>query len=283
VAKVAVVGNVAVDRIDGRPPTAGGCPVFAALALRMLRREAQIIARYAPSDGVLVEPVLQVPGVVVTPVPAQTTTAFGFRYHGERREMTVEAIGEPWSPADVEALDADVTWVHVAPLLRSDFPSQTLAALAGASRTVSYDGQGLVRVPQLGPMRVDARFDAALLASLSVLKLAEDEAAVVACGRFDREHARRLGVPEILVTHGSNGCTLYLDGETRHVPAAWRVLGVQTTGAGDVFMVGYAVARSEGEDPQRACARASELVARMLEERKRASLREHAATTSEDD
>ena len=49
--KLAVAGNVAVDRIDGRPPSPGGCPSFAALALRMLGREGQILTRYAAKDG----------------------------------------------------------------------------------------------------------------------------------------------------------------------------------------------------------------------------------------
>ncbi|MDW8339834.1 MAG: PfkB family carbohydrate kinase, partial [Thermoleophilia bacterium] len=270
-AKVAVVGSVAVDRIDGQPPSAGGCPSFGALAMRMLGHEGQIVTRYAEADAALFEPVLSTLGVPVTCLPAGTTTAFGIRYDGERREMTVEALGELWSPADASALDPQVTWVHVAPLLRSDFPPETVAALGAGERIVSYDGQGLVRVPELGPLRLDAAFDPALLASISVLKLAEEEAAVVAGGRFGEEHARGLGVPEVLVTEGSRGCTLYLDGEGRHVPAAWPVLGVQTTGAGDVFMVGYAVARANGEDPVRACELASELVARTLEERRRAA------------
>lgn len=271
-AKLAVAGNVAVDRIDGRPPSPGGCPSFAAQTLRLLGRTGQILTRYAERDRGLFEPVLAALGglgVSVTTLPARSTNAFGFRYEGERRTMTVEGIGEPWSPADADALDGDVSWVHVAPLLRSDFPAEALAALARGGRIVSYDGQGLVRVPELGPLKVDAAFDPALLETVSVLKLAEDEAVVLAGTSFEEQHARRLGVREILVTYGSEGCVLYLEGVDEHVPAAWKVHGVQTTGAGDVFTVAYAVFRSEGEEPRAAAERASELVARLLEERKR--------------
>ena len=266
---IAVAGNVAVDRIDGEPPSPGGCPSFAALALRMLRREGQILTRYAKADRGLFEQVLATLGVPVTTLAADSTNGFGFRYEGEHRAMTVDAIGQPWSPADAAALETDVAWVHVAPLLRSDFPADALAALAGDHRVLSYDGQGLVRVPEVGPMMVDADFDAALLEPISVLKLAEDEAVVVAGGAFGERDARMLGTREILVTYGSEGCTLYVDGSGRHVPAAWPVLGVQTTGAGDVFMVGYVAARSDGEEPVAAAEQASELVARMLDERKR--------------
>jgi len=269
VPKIAVAGNVAVDRIDGEPPSAGGCPSFAALALRMLDRAGQILTRYGESDHRLFEPVLSTLGMPVTTLPATATNGFGFRYEGERRTMTVDAIGQPWSPADAAALESDVAWVHVAPLLRSDFPPVALAALSGGGRILSYDGQGLVRVPKIGPMELDAAFDSALLEPVSILKLAEEEAVVVAGGAFGASHARALGVREILVTFGSEGCTLYVEGECQHVPAAWPVLGVQTTGAGDVFMVGYIAARSEDEHPVAAAELASELVARMLEERRR--------------
>ena len=266
--RLAVAGNVAIDRIDGRPPSPGGCPSFAALALRMLDREGQILTRYAQDDRDLFAPVLSTLGVPVTTLPAGSTQAFGFRYHGEAREMTVDAIGPHWSAEDAAALDRKVGWVHVAPLLRSDFPADALAALA-EGRTLSYDGQGLVRAPEVGPMRVDAAFDPALLGPISILKLAEDEAVVVAGGAFEERHARALGPREILVTFGSDGCRLYVEGAGEHVPAAWPVLGVQTTGAGDVFMVGYVAARSDGDEPRAAAEKASELVAKMLDARKR--------------
>lgn len=265
---VAVAGNVAVDRIDGRPPSAGGCPSFAAHALRMLGRQGQILTRYARSDRSLFEPALSTLGVPVTTLAASSTNGFGFRYDGESRAMTVDAIGQPWSPQDAGSLDPEVRWVHVAPLLRSDFPADALAALANGGRMLSYDGQGLVRVPEVGPLRLDAAFDPRLLEPVSVLKLADDEAVVVAGGQFEERHARALGTREILVTFGSEGCRLFVEGAGEHVPAAWPVLGVQTTGAGDVFMVGYVVARSDGESPRQAAEHASELVARMLDERK---------------
>lgn len=268
--RVAVAGNVAVDRIDGRPPSPGGCPSFAALALRMLGRQGQIVTRHAEADRDLFEPLLSTLGVPVTTLEASSTNGFGFKYDGENRTMTVDSIGQPWSPADAGALEPSIGWVHVAPLLRSDFPADALAALADDGRVLSYDGQGLVRVPEIGPMTVDAAFDPELLRPISVLKLAEDEAVVVAGEEFGESHAGELAIPEILVTFGSEGCTLYVDGTGEHVPAAWPVLGVQTTGAGDVFMVGYMVARSDGEEPRRAVELASELVARMLDERKRA-------------
>jgi sugar/nucleoside kinase (ribokinase family) len=269
VSRIGVIGNVACDRVDGGQPSPGGCPTFAAQALRMLGREGQILTRFAEAERELFDEYLQRLGVPVTVLGARSTSAFALDYRGDERTMEVTAIGDPWTPAELEALEPDVRWVHVAPLLRSDFPPETLAALAASGRRVSFDGQGLVRVPRVGPMTVDAGFDPALLSSLTVLKLAEDEATVVAGGRFDQPDAAGLGVPEILLTLGSRGAILYLEGETEGVPVTGPVLDVQTTGAGDVFMVAYIAARSDGEHPVAAANLAAAVVARMLEERKR--------------
>jgi hypothetical protein len=264
---VAVVGNLARDRIDGGPPQPGGCPFFAALAFGLLGRPGRILTRCADVDRPLVDGPLEALGMPVTVLSAQHTSGFDHSYDGELRMTEVTGIGDPWSPADAAHLGADVGWVHVAPLLRSDFPAATLAALADG-RSLSFDGQGLVRAPRLGPLVQDAGFDLELLAPVSVLKLSEEEARIVAGGAFDASSARRLGVPEILVTLGSQGEVVWVDGEATHVPTT-PVLGVETTGAGDAFMVGYAAARSDGASPVEAARAGSDVVGRMLAERKR--------------
>ena len=181
--------------------------------------------------------------------------------------MSVDAIGPVWGAPEIEAADPDTTWVHLAPLLRTDFPASTLALLAERGHRVAYDGQGLVRADRLGPLVVDRHYPPELLRHLSVLKLAEDEAVIVADGAFDESTAKQLGVPEILVTYGSEGCDIYTDDTVVRVPAAWRVEGVQTTGAGDMFTSCYVANRAAGADPRRAVELASELVARELEKR----------------
>ncbi len=266
--RVAVVGNLSRDQVDGGAPRPGGCAFFAVEALRRLGRAGQIATRHARADDAIFEPALAVVEQAVTLLPAGTTSGFALDYLGEERTITVTEIGSVWQPPDAEALEQSVEWVHVAPLLRSDFPAETLAELA-KGRKVSFDGQGLVRVSKLGPLAVDAEYDPAVLANITVLKLAEDEARVVAAPHaFDGAVAFGLGVPEVLLTLGSRGSIVYADGIETAVPAARPVLGVQTTGAGDVFMVSYIVARSDGADPVAAAASASRIVAEMLEDRR---------------
>jgi sugar/nucleoside kinase (ribokinase family) len=264
-----VIGNLAVDRVDGGPPSPGGCPSFAGAALAKLGAAARIVTQRAPRDAALFSEMLAAIGAPTVVLDSDTTSAFELVYRGESRTMSVIAPGDPWTPAHFQADPIDSSWVHLAPLLRSDFPPATVAALSTAGRRLSLDGQGLVRAPRLGPMVTDGAYDPTVLEHLTTLKLADDEAAIVAAGAlFDEADADRLGVPEILVTFGSAGADVYLNGARTHVCSNRRIEGVHTTGSGDMFAVSYAAARAAGTDPVQAAHAACELVADVLERRR---------------
>src|SRR5690242_21266651 len=131
--------------------------------------------------------------------------------------MTVDGIGDSWTPQDLERL-GDVDWVHVGALAQSDFPPETLAALAEGRRRVLFDGQGLVRPPRTGPLELHGDYDPEVLRHVHVLKLAEEEAQVL-IGEPDEAALRALGVPEIIVTLGSQGSLVYANGRLERVPA----------------------------------------------------------------
>ncbi|OLT96795.1 PfkB family carbohydrate kinase [Mycobacterium syngnathidarum] len=265
---VTVLGNLAIDIINGAPPSPGGCASFAGVALLAAGGAGQIIAMGAERDHALFDGLRTRFGSLLQILPSERTSSFSLDYDDtDHRHMGVRAIGPVWTAEDIEAADPVTTWVHLAPLLRTDFPAETLAALAARGHRVSYDGQGLVRADRLGPLVEDRRFPADLLDDVDILKLAEDEAVIVADGPFDTSIARRLGVAEILVTYGSEGCDIYVEGAVERVPAAWRVLDVQTTGAGDMFTACYVAHRAVGHDPRRAAEAASELVAGELDRR----------------
>jgi sugar/nucleoside kinase (ribokinase family) len=262
VATLAVIGNVACDLVDGGPPRVGGGPFYAAKALRILGRPAHILTRCSLAHRDTLLPDLVALGVPVTWREAETTSTFGIRYDGDRRFMQVEEVGHRWTPDDVRDPSlADADSVHVAPLLRSDFPPETLAALADGRR-VSLDGQGLVRPGRTGELVLDADFDPAILRHISVLKLAEEEADA-ALGEIDRRAVAELGVPEVLVTLGPRGSIVYADGEDVFVPAN-EVKNVDPTGAGDAYSTAYLAARSDGDSPVAAARRATALVEGLL-------------------
>lgn len=266
--RIAVVGNLAVDRVDGGPPQAGGCPFFAVQAFRLLGREGQIVTRCAPPDRPLLESALDYTSSRLAILSSEHTAGFAHVYDAEVRSTTVTNVGDAWSPLDARHLAPDVRWVHVAPLLRGDFPAETLASFAEGGRRVSLDAQGLVRERRVGPLVQNAAFEPSALSAVSVLKLSEEEARIVAGGSFEAATVTSLGVDEILVTLGSDGEDVWLAGEVTHVPTA-PVLGVETTGAGDAFMVAYVTARDEGRAPVDAAREASALVSRLLANRKR--------------
>jgi len=265
---VTVLGNLAIDRIDGAPPSPGGCASFAGVALEAAQVRGSIVAMAAERDHALFDPVSARLGALLRILPADRTSSFRLDYVDvDHRQMSVDAIGPVWGGAEIEAADPSTTWVHLAPLLRTDFTAEALEALDARGHRVVYDGQGLVRADRTGPLCLDRHFDPELLTHISVLKLAEDEAVIVADGEFDESTAAMLGVPEILVTFGSEGCDIYTDGSVTRVPAAWRVEGVQTTGAGDMFTACYTANRAAGAATRDAVERASELVARELDKR----------------
>jgi len=263
--ELAVLGNVAIDVIDDGRPQVGGGPYHCAQGLRLLERRAHVVAKCAPEDRPLVVPPLAALGLHLTMVDAEHTAAFALRYEGEVRTTELLAVGDPWTPEDVAAV-GDARWVHVAPLVQTDFPAETLEALA-VGRKVSYDGQGLVRCAEVGTVRFDDQFDPDVLRSVAFLKLAEEEASVI-LRNVNEESIKRLGVPEVVVTYGSRGSVVYAGGDTTPVPCH-PIQGVDLTGCGDVFGVGYLAARSDGLGPVAAARRATALVALLLTNRKR--------------
>jgi sugar/nucleoside kinase (ribokinase family) len=232
----------------------GGGPFHGARALHRLRVPARIVARCAATDKELLLPPLVRLGTPVRFVPGTATTTFAFHYEGDRRIMRIEALGDTWSPGDVPALPPSVRWVHVAPLARDEFPSATLAAL-GRRHRLSLDGQGLVRAPKVGPLELNGDFDPELLRHVRVLKLAEEEAEVIG-------DLSRLPVREIVVTRGSRGATVFVDGRPDEVVT--RAVDTDPTGAGDMFCAAYTVARSAGFAPGGAGRRAAAVVRSLL-------------------
>lgn len=125
---------------------------------------------------------------------------------------------------------------------------------------------GVTTVLNPAPMRPD--FDASLLANVDVLIPNETEFAALvnclpACGEsgFSAEmlhalshealHAlvRKLGVPTVIVTLGSKGCFVSQTEGFEFIPAHRGIDVVDTTGAGDAFVGGFAagLVQFEGE------------------------------------
>jgi sugar/nucleoside kinase (ribokinase family) len=240
---LAVVGHLSRDVIAGGPPRIGGPPWHSTRALRALGADARILCKCGERDAVDFSRQLETTGLEFDLVVGEETTAFSFSYdENGRRSMTVEAVGDPWTPEELRI--AGVEWIYVAPLLRGEIDVDAVAD----GRRVLLDGHGLVRVPRPGPLTLDGDFDQGQLRHVAMVKLAEEEAAA----------AGPLEVPELIVTHGARGATV----NGVHVEAD--PVDRDPTGAGDMFGAAYLVLRSEGAEPVEAARRATALVSELL-------------------
>jgi sugar/nucleoside kinase (ribokinase family) len=263
---LAVIGSLSRDLVDGGDPRPGGAVFYAARALRALGSRATLVTKCAPEHRAELLPALSRLGVPVAWHPAHSTTTFSFSYDGEQRRMEVAAVGDAWTAAEAAADLHGARWIHIGALLRSDFPPKTLRAL-GRGHVLSLDGQALVRPSRVGPLTLDADYDPAVLRSVRILKLSEEEALVV-LGELEEERVRALGVAEVVVTLGSRGVLVFTaEGVERLAVDVLR--GIDPTGAGDSFGAAYLAGRSTGHAPRAAARRAAAVTAGLLSGRLR--------------
>ena len=259
-----MIGHLARDIVAGAAPRIGGAPWYAGRALHTLGQEAVIFAKCGENDRARFQRRLAALGLPATLAAGGETTSFSFSYDADGvRTMTVDTVGEPWRTDEPQGqLLRRVEWLLVAPLLRSDFDAAALERL-GLGRRLMLDGQGLVRVPKVGPLQLDANFNPDLLRHVAILKVAEEEARMLV-GSTEPESLAELGVPEILLTLGAEGSVVIARGKVEHVPALPVDGGTDPTGAGDAFAAGYLAARADGHAPASAARRATALVAALL-------------------
>jgi sugar/nucleoside kinase (ribokinase family) len=262
VSKIAVLGHLSRDVVEGGPPRPGGGVFYATRALSRLGAEAHAHASCSAQDRPELLPALEAFGLPVTWHESSTTTAYSFHYEGDRRVMWQDAVGDPWTPEQAVAAAADAVWVDVCALARTDFPPETLAALASGGRQLLVDLQGLVRTPTVGPLHTDADIGD-VLHHVEILKLNDEEAETLV-GSAEPEELHALGVPEVLLTLGSQGAWVVTPDLVEHVPSVPVDGDVNPTGAGDTYSVAYLVSRAAGAEPVEAARAAAETVSAFL-------------------
>jgi hypothetical protein len=153
--RIAVLGNLTRDVVAGGAPRPGGAVFYSARALARIGADARVAVSCARNDWAVLAPHVEEFPLPVAWYESPTTTAYSFHYDGDRRIMRQEAVGEPWSAGRAVEAVGDSRWIHVGALVRTDFPDETLAALAGEERRLLVDAQGLVRTASLGPLQTD--------------------------------------------------------------------------------------------------------------------------------
>jgi sugar/nucleoside kinase (ribokinase family) len=267
--RAAIVGDLVLDVVAGAPERPGGAVWYCARALSEIDPVADVVlvCRSAAEDREALVPGLEQFGFPVHWRASERTTRFSFHYEGERRVMQVDALADPWTPADIRGWVGGIIgaapWVLVGALTRGDFPLETMTALTARGHRLIVDAQGLVRHSSLGPLVSDGAVDRALLGHITALKLNDEEAEQL-CGGTDERALRTLGIPEIVLTLGSEGALIISEDVTTHVDAVPIEGEVDPTGAGDSFLLSYAVARQRGAGPNEAGLIASRFVSTIL-------------------
>jgi sugar/nucleoside kinase (ribokinase family) len=260
--QIAAIGHLTRDVVAGAAPRPGGGVYYAARALARLGADALVCASCSAEHRPELLPPLESFGLPVTWLESSTTTEYAFHYEGDRRIMRQESVGDPWTPARALAGAGDAPWVDVCALTRSDFPPETLAALTADRRRLLVDLQGLVRTADLGPLRTDAEIGG-VLGHVDVLKLNDEEAETLV-GSADPHALQALGVPEVILTLGSQGAWVVTPASVEHVPAVPVAGPVDPTGAGDTYSVTYLVQRAAGAEPLEAARVAAATVSAFL-------------------
>ena len=259
---IAAIGHLSRDVVAGSSPRPGGGVFYSARALARLGADARISASCALEDWALLVPPLEAFGLPVTWHESTMTTAYSFHYEDERRIMWQDAVGDPWTPAQAAGAAGDAAWVNVCALTRTDFSAETLAAVAAGGRRLLVDAQGLVRTPTIGPLNTDREIGE-VLRHIEILKLNDEEAETLV-GSTDPERLRALGVPEILLTLGSQGSFVITPRLVEHMPAGDVAGPVDPTGAGDTFSMAFLTQRAAGAEPVEAARAATATVAAFL-------------------
>ena len=259
---IAVLGHISRDVVEGGAPRPGGGVFYATRALSHLGAEAHARASCSAEDRPALLPPLEAFGLPVTWHESSATTAYSFHYEGDRRVMWQDAIGDPWTTEQALDAAADALWVDVCALTRTDFPPETLAALASDGRQLLVDLQGLVRTATVGPLHTDDDIGD-VLHHVEILKLNDEEAETLV-GSAEPERLHALDVPEVILTLGSRGAWVVTRDLVEHVPAEPVDGDVDPTGAGDTYSVAYLVQRAAGAEPVEAARVAAATVAAFL-------------------
>jgi sugar/nucleoside kinase (ribokinase family) len=259
---IAALGHLTRDVVAGSNPRPGGGVFWSTRALARLGADASVHASCSAQHRAALVPPLEAFGLPVTWHESSTTTEYSFHYEGDRRIMWQDAVGDPWTPERAVAAAADAGWVNVCALTRTDFPPETLEGLAAGGRQLLVDLQGLVRTATIGPLHTDQHIGD-VLHHVEVLKLNDEEAETLV-GSADPEKLHALGVPEVILTLGSQGAWVVTPDLVEHVAAVPVEGDVDPTGAGDTYSVTYIVQRAAGAEPVEAARVAAATVAAFL-------------------
>jgi sugar/nucleoside kinase (ribokinase family) len=254
--RIGLLGHTVIDTVVGPGGDGtrrlGGTPLYARRALEAAGAECVVVTRGADPGN----------AVVIPGGPAYDSRLD----HRDGTRQVLARFGLPFSAADVEEYVlpavAGCEWLHLGSQGASDFPPETIAALAAAGHRLCLDGQGPARGAEPGPVRLRP-FPPESIAGVAILKLNHREAVAAAGERLDADALVGLGAPEVCVTMGADGVITATAERLMHIPGTGAGAYADPTGAGDSFAAAYVLARAQGAAPPDAALQAEAATDRL--------------------
>lgn len=253
---ICCIGHITKDKIVTPNRTvymAGGTSFYFAYAINQLPNDVSfsLVTAMDPTEKEPVEKMLKA-GIDVTLNPSRNTVFFENIYgeNQNERKQRVLAKADPFTIQQLERVEAKV--FHLGSLLSDDFSPEVVAYLASKGH-VSIDVQGYLReVRDEKVFPIDWKDKMEVLKHTYYLKVNETEMETITGLKDPREAAKLIhswGVTEVIITLGSEGSLIYLDGKFYEIPAYAPHEVVDATGCGDTYSAGYLYKRLQGASP----------------------------------
>ena len=266
-----MVGSTTIDCNifeAGRRLKLGGVTTYAGLTYRRRGLAVRVVTRVAAAHLPLLSRLTDA-GIRLDVPAGRFTTHFVNRFRGGARTQEMPFCAEPIGSIQVrQVLDA-VDCIHLGPLHPADLEDEVYHLLRRWPGEVVLDVQGLVRRVASGSIAPGACEALPLaLAAADIVKAdaAELQTMLAALGADLPGVMAACGIRETVVTEQERGGVIYGPGRSRHAFRAEPAPEVEDpTGAGDVFLAAYSLARlADGLEVAPAALQAARAAARQI-------------------
>lgn len=227
----------------------------------------KLVASLAESEMQAVEDIRK-KGIEVDVIPSKKSVFFENIY-GENqndRQQRVRAKADPFTVESVKGIEGK--YICLGSLLADDFSLEVVKELSKHGSIV-MDAQGYLREVR-GEEVFACDWDNKLefLKHIDILKVNEHEVRLLSGIEDLHEGAKQLaewGIKEVLLTLGSEGSIVLVDGKFYDIPPYQPKAETDATGCGDTYTLGYVYKRVQGADPEEAGKFASAISSIKLE------------------
>jgi sugar/nucleoside kinase (ribokinase family) len=224
----------------------GGPATYTSLAAKRLGATASVISKVGGNFPEAYLWWLKKEGIDLSGVIKQAdqpTTSFELCYSKDlsERTLSLKGKGAPIELADVPA-DLKAKTVHVGPIA-NEVSFEVIEHLKQCADVLSLDPQGLLRsFDEAGTVTENASVDKRIFGLINIYKSSQTEIFALT-GQSELKAAveavHDFGVETVIVTMGTKGSVLSVEGAQYSVAACPSQVLVDPTGAGDAFIGGF--------------------------------------------